>query len=125
VGTISLVIGIIGIFVPLLPTTVFLLIAAACYARASTRLYTWLVSHRTFGPIILEWRRSRSFPAGVKPRVLALVVAAFALSIIVVDSLPIRVVLLITGIVLLVFLSRIPSAPDGRSSGTMGEPPPH
>jgi uncharacterized protein len=51
-GTLSVALGVIGIFLPLLPTTVFLLLAAACYARSSDRFYLWLVNHRWLGSYI-------------------------------------------------------------------------
>ncbi|CAG9170364.1 YbaN family protein [Cupriavidus pampae] len=61
-GVISLVLGIIGIFLPLLPTTPFVLLAAACFARGSARFHTWLVSHPRFGPTILDWQKHRAIP---------------------------------------------------------------
>lgn len=57
IGTVSLILGIIGAFLPLLPTTVFLLITAFCYERGSERFHNWLIEHRWFGPPILDWRR--------------------------------------------------------------------
>ena len=51
-GTLSVGLGVLGIFLPLLPTTVFLLLAAACYARSSDRFYQWLVNHRWLGRYI-------------------------------------------------------------------------
>lgn len=55
-GALALAIGIIGLFVPGLPTTVFVLIAAACAARGSPRFHDWLLGHRVFGPIIRDWQ---------------------------------------------------------------------
>ena len=52
VGTLSVGLGVLGIFLPLLPTTVFLLLAAACYARSSDRFYHWLINHRWLGSYI-------------------------------------------------------------------------
>jgi len=52
VGTISLVFGVIGIFLPILPTTPFLLLAAACYARSSERFYNKLMNNKWFGNYI-------------------------------------------------------------------------
>ena len=111
VGTASLAVGLIGVVVPVLPSTVFFLIAAACYARASTRLYRWLLSQRFVGPVITEWRRSRSLPPGVKTRALVAVVITFAVSIALVDSLVVRGILVITGIILATFLARLPTRP--------------
>jgi len=123
VGTAALVLGVVGIFVPVLPTTPFLLVTAACYARASTRLYEWLIGQRSLGPIIVEWRRSRSLPPGVKTRALLVVAITFALSLILVDVVALRVVLLVTGLILAAFLYRIPTAQTEAASITMGSTP--
>jgi hypothetical protein len=112
VGTIALGLGVVGILVPVLPTTPFLLLAAACYARASTRLYVWLLGRPSFGPIIAEWRRSRSLPPGVKTRALVLVVLTFSVSIVMVDAPLLRVGLAAVGLVLALFLYRIPSTAE-------------
>jgi hypothetical protein len=109
IGTIALAIGVVGIVVPVLPTTPFLLLAAACYARASTRLYGWLLGQPALGPIIVEWRRSRSLPPGVKVRAVAVVVLTFGLSIILVDQALLRVGLLAISVVLVTFLLRLPT----------------
>lgn len=109
VGTASLAVGLIGLVVPVLPSTVFFLVAAACYARASSRLYHWLLALRFVGPVITEWRRSRSLPPGVKTRALVAVAITFAVSIVVVDSLVSRVILVTTGVILALFLARLPT----------------
>jgi len=54
-GLLSLALGAIGIFLPLLPTVPFLLLSALCFANASERLHGWLLSHRLFGPPIQSW----------------------------------------------------------------------
>lgn len=124
VGTASLVLGVIGIFLPILPTTPFLLVTAACYARASTRLYAWLLGQRSLGPIIIEWRRSRSFPPGVKTRALVAVVITFGVSIVLIDNLVARVVLVVIAAILLTFLFRIPTAQPNTTSVTIDPSPP-
>jgi uncharacterized membrane protein YbaN (DUF454 family) len=60
VGILALGLGIAGIFLPLLPTTPFLLAAAACFVRSSERMYRWLMGHRWFGPLIRNYRHHRA-----------------------------------------------------------------
>ena len=59
-GTVSLVLGVLGVFLPGLPTTPFVLLAAACYAQASPRLHGWMLNHRWIGPMLRDWERERS-----------------------------------------------------------------
>ena len=56
-GVVSIAIGAIGVILPLLPTTPFLLAAAYCFARSSPKLHDWLLDHPTFGPLISNWDR--------------------------------------------------------------------
>lgn len=65
-GALALALGIVGIFLPLLPTTPLVLLAAFCFARGSTRCERWLVSHPRFGPMIRDWRARRAIPRRVK-----------------------------------------------------------
>lgn len=55
-GLLLLALGIIGAFLPLMPTTIFMILAAWCFGRSSARLETWLLSHKRFGPTISAWR---------------------------------------------------------------------
>jgi hypothetical protein len=75
-GTLALLLGIIGIVVPGLPTTPFVLLAGACYMRASPRAHAWLLRNRTFGPILREWEQRHS----VAPRVKRIALATMALT---------------------------------------------
>ncbi len=63
---ISLSLGVAGIVLPLLPTTPFVLLAAWCASRSSPAFEAWLHEHRTFGPIIRNWRDNRAVPAKAK-----------------------------------------------------------
>ena len=58
-GTIFVVLGVIGMFLPLIPTTIFLLLAAYCYSRSSEKFYTWLITNRWCGEYIRNWREGR------------------------------------------------------------------
>ncbi|RKQ33166.1 YbaN family protein [Oceanobacillus halophilus] len=66
VGSLSLGLGVLGIFLPLLPTTPLLLLAAACYIRSSDKLYHWLITNKRFGPYILNYREGNGIPLKVK-----------------------------------------------------------
>jgi len=58
--------GLVGAFLPLLPTTPFLLLALACFGRSSPAVHDWLIKHRTLGPYIVDWERDRSIPLSAK-----------------------------------------------------------
>ena len=66
IGLISLGLGIIGAFLPLLPTTPFLLLSAACFVRSSRRLYAWLINHPQLGPFVRNYRDHRSMTVRIK-----------------------------------------------------------
>ena len=65
-GVLCLGTGVVGIFLPLLPTTPFVLLAAFCFARASTRCERWLVEHERFGPMVRDWREHHAIPLRAK-----------------------------------------------------------
>ncbi len=69
-GLLFLALGALGVFVPVLPTTPFLLLAAAMFLRSSGRLYLWLTTHRVFGPFIRNYRLYRAVP--LRSKVVAL-----------------------------------------------------
>ena len=71
-GTICVALGLIGAFVPILPTTPFLLLAAACYARSSPRAYHWLLNNRVFGKYLRDYRDGRGLSSLVKVIVITL-----------------------------------------------------
>lgn len=66
VGSISVALGMLGVFLPLLPTTPFLLLAAACYVRSSDRFYEWLITHKYFGHHIKNYRDGHGIPLRAK-----------------------------------------------------------
>lgn len=66
VGSVSLVLGLIGVVLPGLPTTPFVLLATACYAKASPRLHAGLLNHRLTGPMLRDWERHRNLTRRTK-----------------------------------------------------------
>jgi uncharacterized membrane protein YbaN (DUF454 family) len=98
-GTAFTATGIIGIFVPILPTTPFLLLAAACYLRSSRRLYNWLLGNRFFGAYVRNYLHGRGMPRKVKIATIFLLWITITCSIIfAVQALIIRIILLIVAI---------------------------
>ena len=109
-GTLSLGLGLLGVFVPLLPTTCFLLIAAWCYARSSSRLYDRLMRARWIGPYLRRYRDERAIPAHVKSASLAIMWITIGYSAYVFPNLLVRIALLLTAIAVSWHLYKLPSA---------------
>ena len=98
-GTCFLALGILGVFLPLLPTTPFLLLAAACYARSSKRFYNWLLNNRWFGTYIRNYREGKGIPPKLKVITLALLWGTIIYSaFFVVDTLYWRIILLVIAV---------------------------
>jgi uncharacterized protein len=65
-GIVCLVVGVVGIALPLLPTTPFVLLAAFCFSRGSARYEQWMLNHPRFGPMVRDWRARRAVPLRAK-----------------------------------------------------------
>ena len=107
-GFLALFLGILGAILPVLPTTPFVLLAAACFARGSEYFHRKLLENRIAGPIIREWTLYRSIPQRVKRWVYFLMTLSFGSSIWIVPELWQKVMLVVIGSVLAVFVWRIP-----------------
>jgi hypothetical protein len=79
VGWLAVVLGVIGIFLPVLPTTPFLLLAAACFVRSSRRVYQWLVDHPRLGPWLLDYLDGKGIP--LKGKIYTLVTMWISISV--------------------------------------------
>ncbi len=111
VGWISFALGIVGIFLPVLPTTPFLLLSALCFAKSSARFYNWLLNHRWFGPYILNWKKNGTIPFKTKIIALTLLTISLGSSIaFFVRPIPLKIMLATIGIAVAVYLIRIPTA---------------
>ncbi len=80
IGSVSLVLGVLGIILPLVPTTPFLLLTAACYVRSSDRLYNWLMTNKWFGSYIRNYKAGRGIPLKAKISVLVMIWFSFLFS---------------------------------------------
>ena len=81
IGILSLSLGYVGIVVPGLPTTVFILISAWAFSKCSDRFTFWLENHKLFGPMILNWKTYRGLSRRAKKLALSMIVPTFALTI--------------------------------------------
>ncbi|MFD1064721.1 YbaN family protein [Oceanobacillus locisalsi] len=96
-GSLSLGLGIIGIILPLLPTTPFLLLSAACYAKSSERLYHWLLENRYFGSYIKNYRAGKGIP--LKAKITAVTVLWLSLSFTIIFVIPLIAVKILLALI--------------------------
>lgn len=80
IGWLAVVLGTLGVVLPVLPTTPFILLAAWCFARSSPRFHAWLLYRSWFGSYLRFWQKHHAMPRGVKPRAILLILLTFAIS---------------------------------------------
>lgn len=80
-GAVALLFGMLGIVLPLLPTTPFLLLAAFCFSRGSQRLHDWLLDHEYFGPPIRQWRQHRAISRRAKVLAVLAMIATIVIAV--------------------------------------------
>ena len=107
-GWLAFVTGLVGIVLPLLPTTPFMLLAAALFARSSPRFYHWLLTHPWFGPPIADWQRYRGIRQHTRKRAIILILISFSISLLVVPPLWVKGLLLVIMGGLITWLMRLP-----------------
>ncbi|WP_154915022.1 DUF454 family protein [Klebsiella grimontii] len=113
IGWLSVALGTLGVFLPLLPTTPFILLAAWCFARSSPRFHHWLLYRSWFGGYLRHWQQYRAMPPGAKLRAVMMILLTFAISLWLVNLTWVRILLLIVLACLLIFMWRIPVV-DGK-----------
>jgi uncharacterized membrane protein YbaN (DUF454 family) len=113
-GTVFLALGAVGVVVPGLPTTPFLLLAAALYFRSSDRLYSWLLNHRVFGRAIRNFRETRSISLRAKITAITTMWAMILLSILLfLPNMTLRIVVAVLGAVGTIVLLLIKTTKSG------------
>lgn len=123
VGSMAVALGVAGIFLPLLPTTPFLLLAAACYLRSSRRFHTWLVSHPVLSRYILDYLGGRGIPQRAKYYTLTVLWLTMILSMILVPYWQVAVLLCFIGLSVSLYILRLP-APEKAIIAREGKTPP-
>ena len=120
-GTLSLALGILGVFIPLLPTTPFLLLSAACYARGSERFYRWLTGHRHLGRYISDYREGRGIPLGTKVSAIVLLWSSIVYAVVAItDGVVVEALLLIIAGGVTTHLLSLPTRRPGRPQRECG-----
>jgi len=114
-GCIAVALGVLGIFLPLLPTTPFLLLASACFARGSTRMHAWLLGNSVFGEYLRNFEEGRGIPLRAKITAITLLWLSLAYSVSRVPGAPLRIMLIAIGIGVTVYLVRY--VPVWRAKG--------
>ena len=106
-GTLALLLAILGIFLPLLPTTPFLLLASACYLRGSRRMHRWLLTNPLFGEYLRNYEEQRAIPLRAKIVALLLMWGSILFSVWKVEPLPLKLMLLAIATGVSVYLLRM------------------
>ncbi len=97
-GSLSLLLGMISVFVPVLPTTPFLLLASFCYIKSSKRLYDWLIHHKIFGTYIYCYMHYKAIPKHSKIFSMIFLWTTLSISILLMSSVYIRIFLVTVGV---------------------------
>jgi uncharacterized protein len=111
-GSVSLGLGVLGAFLPVLPTTPFVLLAAFLFGKSSPRVHRWLVNHPWFGGMIRDWQAHRGLRAHVRRRALWMMALSFGFSIYIVPMWQVKVGLVLTFVALLLWFLRLPLVPE-------------
>lgn len=108
VGVLFVGLAVLGVVLPILPTTPFLLVAAACFAKSSPRLQRKLMANKTFGPLIHDWQTHRSIPRKAKRVALLTIVLSVVWSAFLLKSWPLTLLVIALVIGPFIFLWRLP-----------------
>ena len=114
-GSISLLLGLIGILIPILPTTPFLLLTAYCYLRGSQRLYNWLINHAVFGSYIYNYVTYGAVSKTVKTGTFIFLWISLGVSACLVTSVFVQLGLLAVGVGVSIHLISLTTLPEDRS----------
>jgi uncharacterized membrane protein YbaN (DUF454 family) len=115
-GTLCVIAGIVGVFVPLWPTTIFMILALWAFARSSPRLHNWLLTHPRFGPTLQAWERHGAIPVWAKLLAVASLAASLAILAFTVQShLVVGIVAAFFAILILYILTRPNASPGPKT----------
>ena len=108
-GWLSIITGVIGIVLPLLPTTPFILLAAACFAKSSPKFHHWLVTHKFFGPIIDNFKNGHGIPKNTKIKIIVFIWLALGISMFALQNVWVTLALSFLGVFGTIHILRMPT----------------
>lgn len=109
VGWLSVTLGVIGIFLPVLPTTPFLLLAAWCFMRTSPRFYNWLISHPKLGKYLVYYLEGKGIPLKAKVYSIVLMAMGMSFTIYWVPLIEVKILLPLVGVLVALYIVRQPT----------------
>lgn len=109
VGWLSVVLGVIGIFLPIMPTTPFLLLAAACFVRTSPKFYQWLVGHPRLGKYLVYYLEGKGIPLKAKVYTIALITISMSITTYIVPVMAVKILLPLVGVLVALYIVRQPT----------------
>lgn len=116
-GFLFLALGILGVFLPLLPTTPFLLLASFCFSKASRRFQDWLHDHPRYGPILKEWHQERVIRPKAKALAISMILVSFSFPVFVLDlHIALKFMLVIMELALIIFFLSCKSYPRAKET---------
>jgi uncharacterized membrane protein YbaN (DUF454 family) len=121
-GIFFVALAFIGAFLPLLPTTPFLLVAAACFAKSSPRMHKMLLANKVFGPMIYHWQQSRSIPKRAKIISLSSIVIATSWSCYILPTLWMKALVVVLVTWPFIFLWRLPISNGNKAPSAVNTP---
>jgi uncharacterized membrane protein YbaN (DUF454 family) len=114
-GVVFTLLGFIGAFVPLMPTTIFLILAVCCFKRGSERLERWLLDHPRFGSTLRDWEERGGIRLSVKRAAIALLWVALALSMLAMQKPTTKVIVAAVGLWVTWYIWTRPTLPERGS----------
>ena len=109
VGWLSVILGVIGIFLPIMPTTPFLLLAAACFVRSSPKFYQWLVGHPRLGKYLVYYLEGKGIPLKAKIYTIALITISMSVTTYIVPVTAVKFLLPLIGVLVALYIVRQPT----------------
>jgi len=106
-GSLCLVLGSVGIFLPILPTTPFLLLSAYFYVRSSEKLYNWLINHKIFGRYIYNYVTYKAVPKKAKITAILMIIITVPIAVVLIDNIYTYIIIPIIALIVCIYILKL------------------